>query len=87
MIKARQGRAGTMVLWADKLGLLVWQDMPSRRAQASDERVQRARTASDDNSAPQPSVDYFWVVFNEGWGQYDTVRVTQMAMAQIRRGW
>jgi len=27
--QAREGRAGTMYYWADRLGLLVWQDMPS----------------------------------------------------------
>lgn len=70
--------------WADKLGLLIWQDMPSRRSSGSwDERVQfehelRQMITQHRN---HPSI-ILWVVFNEGWGQYDTVRVTQMAMAQ-----
>jgi hypothetical protein len=61
--------------WADKLGLLVWQDMPS---------------CFDSNPPPAAAAQFktelhnmvvgrgnhpciiMWVVFNEGWGQHDT---------------
>ena len=76
--------------WCDKLGLLVWQDMPS-----GDERVKRAdaELAKDPTAARQFEVelqelidDYhhhpsivMWVIFNEGWGQYETARLTEWA--------
>ena len=68
--------------WADKLGLLVWQDMPSRRSSGNaQERVQfeleLQRMVKQFWS--HPSIVQ-WVVFNEGWGQYDTPRVTQSVM-------
>jgi hypothetical protein len=73
----------------DRLGLLVWQDMPSGN-------FSRGTTAQRDGQAASPEagqqfetelkamVDSFfnhpsivmWVVFNEGWGQYDTIRLT-----------
>ena len=76
--------------WCDKLGLLVWQDMPS-----GDERVKPDGTEliRNENSAVQfeaelqamidsyynhPSI-VMWVIFNEGWGQYDTQRLTDWA--------
>ncbi|WP_332253547.1 glycoside hydrolase family 2 TIM barrel-domain containing protein, partial [Saccharomonospora halophila] len=74
--------------WADRLGLLVWQDMPSlpvlldnppgpqpaptRRAR---ERFESELAAMVGQLANAPSV-VVWVVFNEGWGEYDTARVT-----------
>lgn len=73
--------------WADKLGLLIWQDMPSgdrgiRSDQPDIHRIaQSARTydrelkAMIDNLHNHPSI-VMWVPFNEGWGQFDTVRVT-----------
>ena len=63
--------------WADKLGLMVWQDMPSSRPMANlkqkrdhprHARPVRARTAADDRGADQSSVDRVWILFNEGWG-------------------
>ncbi|MBI5833027.1 MAG: glycoside hydrolase family 2 [Armatimonadetes bacterium] len=59
--------------WCDKLGLLVWQDMPSPfsttdEAKAIYEKELRAMIAGRYN---HPSI-YLWVVFNEGWGQHDT---------------
>ncbi|MBZ0291104.1 MAG: glycoside hydrolase family 2, partial [Anaerolineae bacterium] len=73
--------------WADKLGVLVWQDMPSGDASVRSEEGEITRSA---DSASQfeaelqrmveghynhPSI-VMWVPFNEGWGQYDTVRLT-----------
>ncbi len=73
--------------WCDKLGLLVWQDMPSGEKSVAPGKGEITRTA---DSARQfetelermittlenhPSI-IMWVVFNEGWGQYDTGRLT-----------
>ena len=45
--------------WCDKLGLLVWQDMPSRRQQdaPSRERAVRDGTRADDRRPAEPSLD------------------------------
>ncbi len=76
--------------WCDKMGLLVWQDMPS-----GDERVKHDGTEliRNESSARQfeaelkelmdsfyshPSI-VMWVIFNEGWGQYNTERLTAWA--------
>jgi hypothetical protein len=73
--------------WCDKLGLLVWQDMPSGDASASQGKGEIHRTSAAaeqfeqelkriiDALANHPSI-VMWVVFNEGWGQYDTARLT-----------
>ncbi|MBN2023393.1 MAG: glycoside hydrolase family 2 [Pirellulales bacterium] len=64
--------------WCDKLGMLVWQDMPSGRNRTPESKKQfeleldRMVTGLGNH----PSI-VMWVVFNEGWGQYDTQRVTQ----------
>jgi len=74
--------------WCDRLGLLVWQDMPSGDRSVAPGRGEITRTKE---SAEQfelelkrmlDSLRHFpcivmWVVFNEGWGQYDTVRLTK----------
>ena len=72
--------------WCDKLGLLVWQDMPSaekmiRPGQPDIERSPESATGYDlelkaiiDSLRNHPSI-VMWVPFNEGWGQFDTERV------------
>ncbi|MFO0947601.1 MAG: glycoside hydrolase family 2 TIM barrel-domain containing protein [Planctomycetota bacterium] len=64
--------------WCDKLGLLVWQDMPSGNNRSPDSKkqfeIELARMI--DHLENHPSI-ILWVVFNEGWGQYDTERLTQ----------
>jgi hypothetical protein len=60
--------------WCDKLGLLVWQDMPSGDADQSDEgkaHYRRELTAMVDALHNFPCI-VMWVPFNEGWGQHDT---------------
>jgi hypothetical protein len=78
--------------WCDKLGILVWQDMPSgfisrgndkkKDGVASTPEVGRQfeteLRALIDQHRNHPSV-IMWVVFNEGWGQHDTVRLTKFA--------
>jgi len=74
--------------WADKLGLLVWQDMPS--SSVGDNRTDRIR-AGNEEAATQFETELraliegrgnhpcivMWVPFNEGWGQYDTARIAE----------
>ena len=73
--------------WCDRLGLLVWQDMPSgdRYIGGGDPDVDR-----DPESARQFELELernvdalhdhpcivMWVPYNEGWGQYATERIT-----------
>lgn len=78
--------------YCDKLGMLVWQDMPSgdpkhyippkakKDAVRSPESVAIYEQELKDMIA---SFDFFpsiimWVPFNEGWGQFDTPRITDL---------
>jgi PA14 domain/Glycosyl hydrolases family 2, sugar binding domain/Glycosyl hydrolases family 2, TIM barrel domain/Glycosyl hydrolases family 2 len=66
--------------WADRLGLLVWQDMPSM-AQAPDAAARQQFEAELQGMVEQyrshPSI-VMWVPFNEGWGQYDQARIADL---------
>ncbi|HMF12627.1 MAG TPA: glycoside hydrolase family 2 TIM barrel-domain containing protein, partial [Gemmataceae bacterium] len=76
--------------WCDKLGLLVWQDMPSGDKSIRDKEPDLIRTpesakqyetelkAMIDGLRNHPCI-VMWVVFNEGWGQFDTARITKLA--------
>lgn len=66
--------------WADKLGLLVWQDMPAIWYQNEDttatRRVFRKELkAMIDDHYNSPSI-VTWVPFNENWGAFDVKNVT-----------
>jgi hypothetical protein len=81
--------------WADKLGLLVWQDMPSgdksarwrgpsgydgeemKRTPESTAIYERELKAMINQFYNHPSI-VVWVPFNEGWGQFDTVRILKL---------
>ncbi len=71
--------------WADRLGLIVWQDMPSLReplepdaiAQQQFELELRELVAEHINS---PSI-IMWTIFNEGWGQHQTQPLTALVKA------
>jgi hypothetical protein len=60
---------------ADRLGLLVWQDMPSAENKTPDGRADFAQELEHmvDALGNHPSI-VMWVPFNEGWGQHDTER-------------
>ncbi|CAL9359063.1 PA14 domain-containing protein [Streptomyces sp. enrichment culture] len=71
--------------WADRLGLMVWQDMPSMTAGVDPSPEARARYEREmkqmiDEHISSPSV-VMWVTFNEGWGQYDVGRIAEQAKA------
>ncbi|RDG35094.1 PA14 domain-containing protein [Streptomyces corynorhini] len=70
--------------WADRLGLLVWQDMPAMNtinpnAESRAQYEHEMKKMIDQHSS-SPSV-IMWVTFNEGWGQYDQARVADQAKA------
>lgn len=65
--------------WCDKLGLLVWQDMPSGNLDKDDEsraNYLRELQAMIDALYNVPSI-VVWVPFNEGWGQHNTPEVVE----------
>ena len=67
---------------ADKLGLLVWQDMPSGRNRTPESRSEFGTELKHvvDALRDHPSI-VMWVPFNEGWGQHDTERYTTWLQA------
>ena len=64
--------------WTDKLGMLVWQDMPQAFSGGlTDEAKQQwdrewAEEIAEFYNVPSIVV---WTPFNEGWGQHDTERI------------
>jgi hypothetical protein len=68
--------------WCDKLGLVVWQDMPSgNNATAEGQREfesELLHMVKDLYNHPSVIV---WVLFNEGWGEYNTQRLSQRLKA------
>ena len=70
--------------WADKLGLLVWQDMPAMAAApgaAAQVQFETELRRLIDDHRNSPAI-IMWVPFNEGWGQYDTARISGLV-----KGW
>jgi len=61
----------------DRLGMLVWQDMPSadNTTPEGKEQFTKELAALVRHLRPYPSI-VMWVPFNEGWGQHDTERHT-----------
>lgn len=69
--------------WADRLGMLVWQDMPqgfgpdnriSPEGKLQFETELRRLIAGYSN---HPSI-IVWTVYNEGWGQHDTAQMVDL---------
>lgn len=68
--------------WCDRLGVLVWQDIPDGSSTTDEGRAQfdvelDAILAS---RRSHPSI-VGWGLFNEGWGQLDTARLTAAVQA------
>ena len=77
--------------WCDKLGLLVWQDLPGGMSKGKNQHVKKGQSDcefSEDEHAQfmselQAMIDAFgnhpsivvWCPFNEGWGQHQTNEV------------
>ena len=79
--------------WADKLGLLVWQDMPSLDVslaipvgpapdpvKAAKINFEHELLAMVDQLRSVTSI-VGWVPFNEGWGEFDTARIAAAVKA------
>jgi glycosyl hydrolase family 2 len=79
--------------WADKLGLMVWQDMPSLYVSLdvptgplpdpppeAKANFERELFAMVDQLRSVTSI-IGWVPFNEGWAEYDTARITNAVKA------
>lgn len=78
--------------WADKMGIYVLQDMPSgdnsigpadpdiTRSPESAKSFRRELKAMIDARRNHPSI-VSWVLYNEGWGQWNTVNMTRWLKA------
>jgi len=75
--------------WCDKLGLMVWQDMPSgdKFISGNEPDIQRSpESAGQFEAELKAMISTFynhpciimWVAYNEGWGQWDTPRIVDM---------
>ncbi|MBN2270731.1 MAG: beta galactosidase jelly roll domain-containing protein, partial [Sedimentisphaerales bacterium] len=75
--------------WCDKLGLMVWQDMPSgdKYIGGNDPDITRTpESAAQFETELKAMIAAFyshpciimWVPYNEGWGQWDTPRIVDM---------
>ena len=66
--------------WTDKLGMLVWQDMPQAFGTLNDEakaqwEIEWRREIATHSNHPSIIV---WTAFNEGWGQHDTPAIVAL---------
>ncbi|MFC0544097.1 LamG-like jellyroll fold domain-containing protein [Kutzneria chonburiensis] len=79
--------------WADKLGLMVWQDMPAmnvdfgpsvpstpRPTPAAEQQFMVELHSMVDQHVSHPSI-VEWVPFNEGWGEFSPAAVTDQVKA------
>jgi beta-galactosidase/beta-glucuronidase len=66
--------------WADKLGIMVWQDMPTMWYPEKHPEISRPQFEKEwrtimEQHHNSPAI-VAWVPFNENWGAYDVVRIT-----------
>lgn len=69
--------------WCDKLGVLVWQDMPNtflKRTREEEVQFETELQRMVKGLWNHPSI-INWIVFNEHWGAYDVRRITESVMA------
>jgi len=80
--------------WCDKLGLMVWQDMPNGNGGKAASKEQDGVVNSPigalqfeselkcmiDTHYNHPCI-ILWTIFNEGWGQYEVPRLTKWVKA------
>ncbi|MEC3978528.1 LamG-like jellyroll fold domain-containing protein [Amycolatopsis sp. H20-H5] len=71
--------------YADKLGLLVWQDMPAMKTGVEATPAAQVNFESElhrmiDQHSSFPSITT-WVPFNEGWGDYQVGRIADQVKA------
>jgi len=75
--------------WCDKLGMMVWQDMPSgdKYIGRNDPDIERSpESARQFETELKAMITSFynhpcivmWVPYNEGWGQWDTERIVDL---------
>lgn len=72
--------------WADRLGVLVWQDMPAMRDdiapttnQVNQFETELREMVREHRNSPAVVM---WVIFNEGWGQSNTNRMTKAVRSE-----
>jgi hypothetical protein len=82
----------TFYSWCDRLGILVWQDMPNaniplceRGSDVPTDPEATAQFATElvrliETHRNHPSI-VTWVPFNEGWGQHDSERIVELVRA------
>lgn len=68
--------------WADRLGLMVWQDMPSLDAVGSTPAASHVNFESELRRIVEQLKGITsivqWIPFNEGWGEYDNARIVDL---------
>jgi hypothetical protein len=72
--------------WADRLGLMVWQDMPAMRdnytpSVEDQEQFEMELKELIDERSNSPAI-VMWVLFNEGWGQFATARLVDLVKSR-----
>ena len=71
--------------WADKLGVLVWQDMPQMFGRGKEGNLSNVAKKQFEAEWREEIAQFYnhpsivvWTTFNEGWGQHDTAEVVEL---------
>lgn len=75
--------------YCDRMGMLVWQDLPSGNIIKGGEDFAKATFEKESLDIIKtlknfPSIIH-WTVFNEGWGQFDTERMTTLVDSRVNQ--